>query len=274
VAEQAGYYPCTCIALDVQAYGGNNDRRQSEIQHDLPRLLSRAALNSGLDRSRWHIQAKGDEQLAVAPMDGSEPRIVDDYIRHITSGLLGYNQDRVSSARMRIRAAVHHGPVEVADNGFAGRTVVTTSRLLNSGPLRGALTAAPAADLVLVLSDEVYRSTVGGGHTTLPATAFRRVAVQEKEYEAAAWLWVPGHDAHQLDLDEPGHRTGAAEEPYRTAAGTTPHGRADRAGTAPTDSQPAGAQGPHVNGRDVSVNTFNAPVDLRGGVVGFGGPRG
>ncbi|MEU9122458.1 hypothetical protein AB0C96_21790 [Streptomyces sp. NPDC048506] len=274
MADQAGYYPCTCIALDVQSYGGNNDRRQSEIQHDLPRLLSRAALNAALDRTRWHIQAKGDEQLAVAPMDGSEPRIVDDYIRHITAGLLTYNQDRVRGARMRVRAAVHHGPVEVADNGFAGRTVVTTCRLLNSAPLRGALAAADDADLVLALSDQVFQTTVAGGHTTLPEAAFRRVPVQEKEYESTAWLWVPGHDAHGLDLEGGTAPTG----PGAPGGPTGPSGAPRPSAPAGAARQRAGQPDPRVRntfkGRNLNVNNFNAPVDLRGGVVGFGSTDG
>ncbi|TJZ42203.1 hypothetical protein FCH28_34865 [Streptomyces piniterrae] len=270
MAEQAGYYPCTCIALDVQAYGGNNDRRQSEIQHDLPRLLSRAALHSGLDRSRWNIQAKGDEQLAVAPLDGSEPRIVDDYIRHITAGLAAYNEDRKSSARMRIRAAVHHGPVEVADNGFAGRTVVTTCRLLNSAPLRRALTAAPGTDLALVLSDEVYLSTVAGGHTTLTAGGFRRVTVQEKEYEAGAWLWVPGHDVHTLELGPERPENGPGEGEFAAAEQGRGAGRRDAENRAGAGS---GVRN-DINGHQVNVNNFTDRVDLRGSVLGFGNVNG
>ncbi|MFI5522679.1 hypothetical protein [Streptomyces platensis] len=253
MAEWSGFYPCTCIAVDAQAYGGNNDRRQSEIQHDLPRILSGAARGTGLDRSQWHIQPKGDEELAVRPMDGTEPRLVDDFVRHLVSELREYNGLRVPSARMRLRAAIHHGPVELADNGFAGTTVVTTSRLLSSHHLYDALKAHPDADLALLLSDDVYRSTVAGGHTTLSAADFRSVTVREKECEAAAWLRVPGYEAHR-----PGARGPATAPPQPPAEG--------------------GAGDPAVRheyrGEQISVNNFTAPVDLRGGVVGFGSAGG
>ncbi|MCF3143538.1 hypothetical protein [Streptomyces platensis] len=258
MAEWSGFYPCTCIAVDAQAYGGNNDRRQSEIQHDLPRILSRAARGTGLDRSRWHIQPKGDEELAVHPMDGTEPRLVDDFVRHLASELREYNGLRVPTARMRLRAAVHHGPVELADNGFAGTTVVTTARLLSSRHLYDALAANTDADLALLLSDDVYRSTVAGGHTTLSAADFRSVTVREKEYEAAAWLQVPGHDVR-----------GAGPGPG-TDGLTTAQPRP------PADGDPGGV--PVVRhdyrGEQISVNNFTAPVDLRGGVVGFGSAGG
>ncbi|MGP3926590.1 hypothetical protein [Streptomyces sp. 8N616] len=254
MAEWSGFYPCTCIAVDAQAYGSNNDRRQSEIQHDLPRLLSRAAGGTGLDRSRWQIQRKGDEELAVHPMDGTEPRLVDDFIRHLVSELHEYNGLRAPAARMRLRAAIHHGPVELADNGFAGATVVTTARLLSSRHLYDALKANDGADLALLLSDDVYRSTVAGGHTTLSAMDFRRVTVQEKEYEAPAWLRVPGRNVHGPGPGGPG-----ADQPQ------TPVGDGLDGGSRVRND---------YRGERINVNNFAAPVDLRGGVVGFGSTGG
>ncbi|MGY5124037.1 hypothetical protein [Streptomyces nigrescens] len=254
MAEWSGFYPCTCIAVDAQAYGGNNDRRQSEIQHDLPRILSRAARGTGLDRSQWHIQPKGDEELAVHPMDGTEPRLVDDFVRHLVSELREYNGLRVPTARMRLRAAIHHGPVELADNGFAGSTVVTTARLLSSRHLYDALSANADADLALLLSDDVYRSTVAGGHTTLSTADFRSVTVREKEYEAAAWLQVPGHEVRSSGADGP--------------APAPPHAAAVEG---PGDDS---AVRHDYRAEQISVNNFTAPVDLRGGVVGFGSAGG
>ncbi len=253
MAEWSGFYPCTCIAVDVQAYGGNNDRRQSEIQHDLPRLLSRAAADTGLDRSRWHVQRKGDEELAVHPMDGTEPRLVDDFIRHLVSQLRAYNGQRLPTARMRLRAAIHHGPVELADNGLAGAAVVNTARLLSSRHLYDALKADEGADLVLLLSDDVYRSTVAGGHTTLSPTDFRRVTVREKEYEADAWLRVPGRGARPVS---PGWSGADLSQP--------PLGDGSEGGMVRHD----------YRGERINVNNFSAPVDLRGGVVGFGSADG
>ena len=71
--------------------------------------------------------------------------------------------------------------VELADNGFAGAAVVATARLLNACQLYDALAAHPDADLVLLLSDDVFRSTVAGGHTTLSTDDFTHVSVQVKE---------------------------------------------------------------------------------------------
>ncbi|CAM5260736.1 hypothetical protein SALBM135S_02587 [Streptomyces alboniger] len=251
MAAWPDFYPCTCIAVDAQAYGSNNDRRQSEIQHDLPRLLDRAARSAGLDRAQWQIQCKGDEQLAVRPVDGKEPRLVDDYVRHIAAELRGHNAQRVPEARMRLRAVIHQGLVELADNGFAGSAVVATARLLNAGPLYDALAAHPRADLALLLSDEVFRATVAGGHTTLATSDFRRVDVRVKEFAAPAWLYVP----------EPG---GPAAAPHGLRA-------ADR-----EEPEAAGGAGMSHEYRAEKINVTNVagPVDARGAVFGFGGTGG
>ncbi|MFJ3231604.1 hypothetical protein [Streptomyces sp. NPDC086787] len=240
--------------MDVQSYGSKNDRAQSETQHDLPRLLDEAARKCGLDRTSWHIQSKGDEQLAVTPMNGDEPRLVDDYVRHLVAGLGHYNAQRVPTARMRLRAALHHGPVALADNGFAGTAVVVTARLLNSGPLYGALDAHPEADLALILSDDMYRSTVAGGHTTLVPSDFSRVAVSVKEYESAAYITVP--------------TLGAPAATGNSLTGTTGTGTT---GTGTTGTGTTGTGAGHDYRADrINVTHMNGPVDARGAVFGFG----
>lgn len=263
MVEWSGFRPCACIAVDAEAYGGKNDRRQSQTQHDLPRILDAAARGAGLDRAQWQIQRKGDEQLAVRPLDGTEPRLVDDYIRHLVAELRAYNAQRVPEARMRLRAVVHQGLVELADNGFAGTAVVATARLLSAQPLYDALAGHPGADLALLVSDDVFRSTVEGGHTTLSTEDFTRVTVRVKEYEATAWLWVP---APATASREPGtaqrgkHAVPAPGEPA-----------ADR-----PEPAAAGAAGisNEYRGDSISVTNITGAVDARGAVFGFGSSGG
>ncbi|MGI5481586.1 hypothetical protein [Streptomyces lavendofoliae] len=274
--------------MDAQAYGRHNDRRQSGIQHDLPRLLDRAARGAGLDREQWQIQRKGDEQLAVRPVDGQEPRLVDDYVRHLAAGLREYNAQRVPEARMRLRAVIHQGLVELADNGFAGTAVVATARMLSARPLYDALAAHPEADLVLLLSDDVFRSTVMGGHTTLVPEDFTRVTVREKRYEAPAWLLVPALGAPVTASRGPGSAgtgrpTGAAGDTAAARPAPATAVRADDAGTEAGTGAGAGAgagagtgAGPNHEYRAdrIAVTNITGPVNARGAVFGFGSADG
>ncbi|MCZ4506724.1 hypothetical protein O3Q52_00575 [Streptomyces sp. ActVer] len=256
--------------MDAQAYGSKNDRRQSEIQHDLPRLLDSAAKGAGLDRTQWHIQRKGDEQLAVRPVDGTEPRLVDDYVRHLVAELGEYNAQRVPEARMRLRAVIHQGLVQLADNGFAGAAVVATARLLNARPLYDALAAHPGAELALLLSDDVFRSIVAGGHTTLSSEDFSRVTVQVKEYEATAWLRVPEHGAPAAASSEPG-----AAQWGKHAAPVSGEPAADRPEPAATGVTGGGSGiSNEYRGDNINVTNMAGPVDARGAVFGFGSTGG
>ncbi|MFD8816968.1 hypothetical protein ACFV23_37150 [Streptomyces sp. NPDC059627] len=268
MAEWPGFYPCTCIAVDAQAYGSKNDRNQSEFQHDLPRLLDRAAKRAGLDRSEWQIQRTGDEQLAVRPLDGSEPRLVDDYVRHLVAELRHHNAQRVPEARIRLRAVIHQGLVELAENGFAGSAVVATARLLTARPLYDALAAHPDADLALLLSDDVYRSVVAGGHTTLSTEDFTHVTVQVKEYEASAWLRVPTLGAAATASHEPGSAgTGRPASPVSGEPAADRYGPAAAGGT-------AGAITNEYRAHQVNVTNVAGSVDARGAVFGFGSAGG
>lgn len=270
MAAWPDFHPCTCIAVDAQAYGSKNDRRQSEIQHDLPRLLDRAAKGAGLDRTQWHIQRKGDEQLAVRPVDGTEPRLVDDYVRHLVAELGEYNAQRVPEARMRLRAVIHQGLVQLADNGFAGTAVVATARLLNARPLYDALAAHPGAELVLLLSDDVFRSIVAGGHTTLSIEDFNRVTVQVKEYEATAWLRVPGYGTPAAASREPG-----AAQWGEHAAPVPGEPAADRSEPAAAGMTGGGTGfSNEYRGDNINVTNMAGPVDARGAVFGFGSAGG
>ncbi len=249
--DPAGFFPSTCVAVDTEAYGRNNDRGQSDIQYEIPRLLSLAASGAGLDRARWRVQPQGDGQLAVVPQDEQEPRLVDDFVRHLVAQLRRFNEHRAAGHRMRMRVALHHGPVELAGNGFAGRAVVTTCRLLASEPVYAALREHPEADLALVLSDDIYWTTVAAGHTTFAPDAFWDAVVRKKEYEAVAWLWTP---------DWAGASAPAGGAGVSAPAGGAPGAEAAR------DSA-AGAA--HSN-----TNNFYGTTNAQGSVFGFQTPGG
>ncbi|MET9338443.1 hypothetical protein [Nonomuraea sp. NPDC003804] len=159
--------------------------------------------------------------FAVIPPTESEPRIVDDFIRHLNRLLKRHNAARNGDDRLRLRVAAHVGVVSAADNGFAGEPAVVVGRLLDSAPLRAAIAAADDAHLALLLSRDVYQGTVAGGYTTVEPSDFRQVKIQVKKYSGEAWLFVPGADVHGLDLPE---ATGAAEAaPSAKTAGQVVH---------------------------------------------------
>jgi len=208
-----------CVAVDAKGYGSLDDLQQHSIQRHLLQVLDTAADAADLRRLSWLKQPGGDAELAILPAEEPEARVVDRFVRELSAALRRHNSGRHSRAVLRVRAAVHFGRLVPAANGFAGPAPVAVTRLLNSEVLRRALTESPAADLAVLLSDQVYADTVAPLHTTWRPDEFRRVRVHEKEFDQDAWLWVA--DCQQQALDP----APAAERPAPETGGrpSTPH---------------------------------------------------
>jgi hypothetical protein len=234
------------LSVDAKGYGKGTGRRHGIVQKALVKVLDDAAERAGLARADWQRQPGGDGELAVLPSSEREPRVVDDFIRHLLAALRRNNRDATPEQRLRLRAAVHFGPTMPEVNGFKGSGPVVVSRLCGCRPLRDALEAT-GTDLAVILSDQVFRDTVVQEHTSLEASDFVRVRVREKEYDDTAWILVPGHDVHALRL--PADDTAAEADPPEPAAAST---------------------GGDTGAAHKSVkNVLNGGVDARGAVFGF-----
>lgn len=182
------------LAMDAWRYGPRDDRQQFDLQWHLAEALSVAAARSGLDQSGWQIQNAGDGLLALLPDSGSEPVLVDPFIRELDTWLARHNHDLVPDARLRLRIAVHHGPAIQAQLGYASGAVVHVCPLRDSRPVRDAFDAAPEANLVLAVSARVFEDVIRQRHTSLSANDFTKVEIvdEAKNFTATAWLRVPG----------------------------------------------------------------------------------
>jgi hypothetical protein len=187
------------ISVDTRGYGGTDDIRQHEIQNELRAVLGGSAERAGLDRGTWHSQPAGDGELSVLPDDESEIRLVDDFVRELHAELRRRNRSRKPGARLRLRVAVHHGVIRTAAMGFSGKGIVEVSRLVESDVAHLALDRSDA-DLVLIVSQRVFEDTIAQPHTNYDPAQFRRVEVRKKELHQPAWLFLPGHDIHLVDL--------------------------------------------------------------------------
>ncbi|WP_177001196.1 hypothetical protein [Streptomyces sp. cf386] len=214
---------------------------QRQFQEGITRLLDEAAATARLDRAGWVTQEGGDSVFAVLPEGAYEPALIDIFMRALDAGLRAFNHNRIPQARLRIRAAIHFGSTSLGANGFVGRAPVEIGRILDCVALRSALEVAPDACLAVAVSTAVFHDVVGDAYTSIPADEFRHVHVEEKEYRGEAWIWVPGSDVRQLDLepdrpvtapgtvgpeDDEGDR-GAGRAPQRPEGPTGPVDKSD-----------------------------------------------
>ncbi|MFI6540944.1 hypothetical protein ACIBHY_51405 [Nonomuraea sp. NPDC050547] len=199
--EGDNFHRSLLVSVDAKGYSGSTAHWQGRIQTDLLTVLERAAERAGLSRSTWQLQGAGDGELAVLPPSEPEPRVVDDFARHLAAELRRHNRDVPKGKELRLRLAVHYGPTIAAGNGFAGAGPIAVRRLCDSDAVRMALDSSGAA-LAVILSERVFSETVAQEHTSLEAAMFRKVTVEVKEFAEQAWVWVPDHDINDLDLPE------------------------------------------------------------------------
>jgi hypothetical protein len=178
------------FVLDVVGYGARRVPRQQEVTRRL-RALVDATLDQcelKLDPEIVDYQWTGDGINAVLPADIDPTATLPVLIRSLAAAL-GADNAR-SADRIRIRMAVSVGLIERGVTGFDGLLIVDINRLVDSAPLRAALSESPSADLAVAISDHVYAMMIRPGYAGIPGGQFTRADVAAKEYSGPAWLWL------------------------------------------------------------------------------------
>ncbi|ADU09129.1 MULTISPECIES: adenylate/guanylate cyclase domain-containing protein [Micromonospora] len=182
--------------VDMESYSRNDDVGQFHAQKNFQKVMREAADLCGLDRRGWTVQATGDGEFAIFPPGTSEPRIVAELVPAMDRVLRDHNRQAADHARIRMRVAMHQGLVAPAENGFAGKAVVTAARLVNAEPLRDALGSFPDAAVALIVSDAIYRDVVSQSYSGIRPDRFRRVLVEVKSFVSEAWIFVPDENVN------------------------------------------------------------------------------
>jgi hypothetical protein len=190
------------FAVDIQRYSArHHPLDQVALRRDLRDLLRAATTAINIDRDEWHLQDRGDGELALVPASISKPLLVAEFVRELHVHLTALNRPRRTEERVRLRVAMHHGDVIQDGTGFAGGAIVAACRLLDSDPVRAALDRIAEADLAVILSDRMFEDV--NGYRDLHRRYFRQVEVTVKEFTGRAWVWVPGFQPPDLSTPAP-----------------------------------------------------------------------
>ncbi|WP_067450536.1 hypothetical protein [Actinomadura macra] len=154
-------------AVDIEGFSRLDTLEQVTTQRELSAALKAAATATGFDRARWTIQVTGDGELAVLPPGIDGPRLVADYPRELALALDAANLARYrpasrlpSAPRLRVRLALHHGPVADGHLGPAGSAPIVVSRLLDLDALRAELRRQADENLALIVSPALYDDVI------------------------------------------------------------------------------------------------------------------
>ncbi|MGW0801556.1 hypothetical protein [Nonomuraea sp. NPDC002799] len=209
------------LTADIENYGGRTDAQQRTLQSGLICAIETAADRVRLDRESWSCQVGGDSLTAVLPAEPGPlvtiPLLLDPFLTELDAAIAAHNSRRADPtwARMRIRLAVHVGPLQLdGAAGWPGQHAVQPARLRDSAPIRTALDTFRDADLALIVSREVFRDYVSQGPGRPRPSEFLEVAVAEKKQEYPAYLYVPHFDVHDMEIPE--------SPPFRDAPSSPP----------------------------------------------------
>jgi hypothetical protein len=181
-----------CIAYDVESYSGRDSRDQIDVQRRLALALEQVRALAGIAPGDFVNQEQGDGGLILLPTGGEvdEPLMIARFLSALESALADANRNLILDAQMRMRVVLVEGVVFAGANGYVGDAVVGAFRMCNAQPVRSALAAVPDANLVLVVSDGLYRDVVRHGHYGLPGAEFVRHTLELKEFSDVAWICV------------------------------------------------------------------------------------
>lgn len=202
------------VAVDMESYSRRDNVLQYRAQLTFQEVMAAACSEVGFDRASWQIQQGGDGELAILPQGTSERAVLARLTPVLDRLLRETNRGLSDEARIRLRVAVHEGPVHLdGANGFPSDAVVTVCRLVDSPQLKTALRQFPDAAVALIVSDRLYQDIIQQ-YQDLRLDHFRPVTarIADKGFEAAAWIYVPG-ESMPVTGTRPGPQDSVPDQP-------------------------------------------------------------
>ncbi|MFD0533045.1 hypothetical protein ACFQY7_03920 [Actinomadura luteofluorescens] len=180
---------------------------QSHLRTVLYEALRSCFEASGVPLEGCYQEDRGDGVIVVLPPSYDPSRLAHPLPDHLRGALRRHNELAAEHARMRLRIALHSGPLESDAKGIVGTSVNHVNRLLDAPSFKEALAAVPA-DLGVLASDEFYREVIREGRGAIDPTEFRPIEVRLKETETTAWLSVRTSRQQEATEDAAARRPG------------------------------------------------------------------
>jgi hypothetical protein len=199
----------TIVALDIEQSTCRTDSVKAELRDTLYELFEAALRSAGIG-SRHHdrFTDRGDGLLALihpvrqAPKATLLGHTIPAFGRLLTDRNAGLPQASRPQRQLRVRAVIHAGEVHYDAHGCFGESLDIAFRLLDDIHVKEGLQTA-AGPLILVVSEDIYRSVVRHGCDGVDQYAFHplvRVQVAGNCY--VGWVNVPAAatERHLIDI--------------------------------------------------------------------------
>lgn len=183
------------LGLDIQGSTDRTNMERARVRRVMYDLVLNALRSSGIGDNYLDVMVdRGDGVLVpVQPVEQApKTRLLDTVIPRLSQLLTEHNAEQpAGSAPLKMRAVLHAGEIHYDGRGCFGEAVDLSCRLLDAPELKRQLRATDAP-LVLVVSDEIYRSIVMQGYPGIDVDDFDElVHVQMKKVRHKGWVTIP-----------------------------------------------------------------------------------
>ncbi|WP_309111182.1 hypothetical protein [Saccharothrix sp.] len=178
------------LVVDVERFSDSarGDLHRKQVQEGLVRALRQAFAEAGIDLDACRYHDRGDGALILVPAHIPETQLVDRLPHRLSAQLRRHNALAAHEARIRLRLALHCGPVEARPNGGPNAAIIVATRLVDSDQARAAQQAS-TDPVTVIVSERFFEDAVRNEPAAEP-DLYRAVAVAAKEYRGIAYVRV------------------------------------------------------------------------------------
>ncbi len=178
------------IGVDIRRSTERTNTQRGTLRKVMYDLVTEAVQTSGIsDRHTDDLMDRGDGLFVyVHPVDTVPKPLLITTVIPVLSGLLAQYNHRHPQDALRMRAVVHAGEIHFDGRGWFGEAVDVACRLLDAPGLRKQFEKNDA-NLILVVSDEFYRTVVRHDYDGINGHDFERL-VRVRVGDDTHWGWV------------------------------------------------------------------------------------
>lgn len=183
---------CSIFITDIIGYSDprRDDHDRAALRSTLLRILVDGFTASGLAWRRCRHHDRGDGLLTIVPPTLSTSSLIDPLLDLLGENILQHNRKATDRLQIRLRSALHVGPVLLGDTGYPNASVIHTVRMLDSVSLRRTLATSDHAFATMV-SSYVYENVVQHVRGAVTADAFHRTSYETSGATFSSWTYVP-----------------------------------------------------------------------------------
>lgn len=192
----------TLLVLDIEKFGPRRHIEQAEAQRVMYACLRKVLLTAGIEQTSTHTEDRGDGVFVVLDADVPKAKLIRSVLTELPTALYDHNRLASDGAKIRMRAAVHAGDVELTDESVIGTPAIEVFRLLNSEKLHTQLEESEEP-LVFAVTDAIYRDVIRHDHSGVRADRFHPIDADDKEPLVAAWIYATTPTGEALHATPP-----------------------------------------------------------------------